>query len=863
MKLNNLMLVCSLLSTGASALELCRVGDEINVLDKESFNNLSKKNYRSFSDEIMPEDLFPKVPDHFSSLKPNLSEATHVYSDTSSLLETGPASSFAVETEEASRLLSTIGRSASEAGSAALESLGPIGEAAAVGLWARDVADTFEDESRTSYDRFATVMGLVDWFGVLKLPERAVDRYIISNRWDSMASGNHYSFTIHDDIVTQQDLRDKKHWAELASNQHRTLESIVKSYASDVALKYQLHYQETVKAQALLANELISAVDQELEKTLHFQLGINKEGSRLFSSDIASTCRTETDALFALYPNQQENNNRPPSVPSARVANRTLAALQHCQQYILDQAVTKLDEIRNGQLNGLNHLALTQLYTRTLNAKKKIAETADNHVRITSMKLQNSMKNDGLALINRLFDSGSVEKANAFFKEQASRYAVDEMARSLLYRPATSRELSSKVLVLKETYKYCSSVGVLAGDPNFRGCLKYTWEPAETRRFDSSQDDVTSQIKMPLRETYYEVFATTLNLLIKEGWNSEVEEQWLEQQILDYSEQQNQMVQSRENKAEIYRWLFDSRAQLGSECIGERECSGWSSSYLAKENLSRTSSLAHIARWLADYSGRGAYIHRKRLEKLDELIKPALESDWKATQGSQFYSYAYPSSFDMEKYAPLIASALKSSTLDVTNLSGNALPLAKGIVKSRLIEAVELGEQNGSDWLLSQVGDFQRYAAIVHSQHTSVGRHAPEMEETPVLFSEMLPAYILRYLVSDLIPDSYDARLVNSINALYDPSSELGQKITQLVDVNQTLNDRSNRTCDINFMPLKETLLAISGDESLYWLSPISSWLDNLTRQQLTSQAVIGWGSRKQTEFGIECGISPNSLSYQ
>ncbi len=93
----------------------------------------------------------------------------------------------------------------------------------------------------------------------------------------------HYSFTIHDDIVTQQDLRDKKHWAELASNQHKTLESIIKSYASDVALKYQLHYQETVKAQALLANELLSAVDQELEKTLHFQLGINKEGSRLFN----------------------------------------------------------------------------------------------------------------------------------------------------------------------------------------------------------------------------------------------------------------------------------------------------------------------------------------------------------------------------------------------------------------------------------------------------------------------------------------------------------------------------------------------------------------------------------------------------
>ncbi|MBD1569773.1 hypothetical protein [Aliivibrio sp. S10_S31] len=863
MKLNNLMLVCSLLSTGTSALELCRIGEEINVLDKESFNNLSEKNYRSFSDEIMPEDLFPAVPEHLSSLKPNLHEATYVYNDTSSLLETGPASSFAIETEEASRLLSTIGRSASEAGSVALEALGPIGEAAAVGLWARDVADTFEDESRTSYDRFATVVELVDWFGVLKLPEHAVDRYIISNRWDSMASGNHYSFSIHDDIVTQQDLRDKKHWAELASNQHKTLESIVKNYASDIALKYQLHYQETVKAQALLANELMSAVDQELEKTLHFQLGINKEEVQLFSSDIESACRTETDALFALYPNLQENNNRPSSVPSTSVANRTLAALLHCQQYILDQAITKLNEIRNGQLNSLNHPALTQLYTRTLNAKKKIAETADNHVRITSMKLQSSMRSDGLALINRLFDSGTVEKANAFFKDQASRYAVDEMARSLLYRPATSRELSSKVIILEPSYRYCSSFGILAGDPNFRGCLKYTRVPAETRRFDPSKDEIINQITVPLRETYYDIFNIALNTLIQDGWNAETEEQWLEQQILDYSEHKKNIVQNRENKAEIYRWLFDSRAQLGNDCIGRQVCAGWSSSYLMKANLSRTSSLADIARWLANYSGRGYYVHRKRLEKLDELIKPALESEWKATQGSQFYSYAYPSSFDMEKYAPLIASALEGSTLDVTNLSGNTLSLAKGIVKSHLIEAVELGEQNGADWLLSQVGDFQRYTAIVHSQHTSLGRHSPEMETTPVLFSEMLPAYILRYLVSDLIPDSYDARLINSINSLYNPSSELGQNITQLVNVNQTFNDPSNQTCDIDFMPLKEALLAVSSNESLYWLSPISNWLDNLTRQQLMSQAVIGWGARKQIEFEIECDISPNSLSYQ
>ncbi|MBU2898999.1 hypothetical protein [Vibrio hepatarius] len=858
MKLRHLILFFAILSTNVLAAGFCTIGDEFTILDKEAFNRLSEKNYASFSEGITPEELFPTAPNHFSAESTNLSETKYVYNETSTLLEAGPESSVALEAEEASRLLSSIGRTASEVGGAALEVLGPIGGAVAVGFWARDVAQAFEDESRTSYDRFATVMELVDWFGVLKLPQRSIDRHILINRWNNMAAGDHYSFTIHDDIVTRQDLRDKRHWASLAANQHKTIEAIVKSYASDVALKYQAYYQESVRAQTVLSNQLITTVDKELNKTLFFQLDINKDRNRLFSSDIRSVCQPEVDAVYALY-SQQRSNSLTSASPSTRAAVNALSALQHCQNSVLEQMITKLDQLRSNNLSGLDRNSLTQLYVRTLNAKKKIAETADNHVRIISTKLQSLMRGEGLQLIDKLFDSGVIANTNDFFKEQASRYAVDEMARSLLYRPATARELSSKVLVLQASYQSCSRLGILGGDPNFRGCVEYTRVPAETRRFEPSQDEVVREIKVPVREHYYSIFNETLNTLIQNGWNPETEEQWLEQQILSYSEHQRNIKQNVTTKAQVYRWLFDSRQQLGSDCIGEQSCAGWSASYLAKENLSRTSSLDDIARWLASYSGRGQYVHRKRVEQLDELIEPALESEWKATQGRQFYSYVYPNSFDIEKYAPFIASALQNSTLDVANLSGNALPLAKGIVKSHMAEALELSKQNGANWLHSQLGDFQRYMAIVHSQRTSVGRHVSEMQDNaPVLFSEILPAHILRYLISDLIPDSYDARLLSSIDALYNPSSELGQKITTLVSMSRMFNEVSNSGCESNFIAWKEALLAISKDPSLHWLSPISTWLNNVTYQQLTNQAIVEWGIMKQNELGQ--GIHYNML---
>lgn len=93
-------------------------------------------------------------------------------------------------------------------------------------------------------NRFATVMSLIDWFGFLKLSEREINRKILTARWNRVAAADIYSFTVHEDIVTQQDKKDKQYWADLASGQQHMLEALAKGYASDVALIYQQHYQK-------------------------------------------------------------------------------------------------------------------------------------------------------------------------------------------------------------------------------------------------------------------------------------------------------------------------------------------------------------------------------------------------------------------------------------------------------------------------------------------------------------------------------------------------------------------------------------------------------------------------------------------
>ncbi|KPL98638.1 hypothetical protein [Vibrio splendidus] len=865
MKLKRLALISAMISSSAGAFEICKIGDEYNVLDSESFHQIRKKNYDAFSDGITPENLFPSSPEHIVDLKPSLSEASDIFPETATLLETGPASAVTLAPEEAARLMDTLGRSTTGLAQGALEALGPIGDAVAVGLWANEVATSFQDESRTSYDRFATVMGLVDWFGVLKLPAREIDRQILSSRWDRIAAGDHYSYRVHDDLITEQDLRDKNHWAELASKQQPMLNAIAQGFATDLALKYQQHYQEVVQAQTIMAEELITGVEHELRKTLFSELAVDHQGSRLFASDIALSCNEEAQALAELYPQQdvEENNNRPPAVPSKRQANRALAKLQHCQQQLLDEAITKLDALRTGQTPGLDQAAVEQLYTQTLAAKTRIIETADNHVNLLKSKLQKEMFTQGEIAVEQLFSSGSVDTMHNFLKAQAERNAIDEMTRSILGRPASTQEIRNKEIVLQSGYRKCVRIGILGGDPNFRGCVEYAWIPAETRPFNPSEDTVIAQIYPPNKEAVKRVLFDSLSNLIDHGWNAEAEERWLEQQLLDFSAQQRLKQQAEFDKQQVYHWLLDSSAMLEGECGGGSACAGWSLSYLQKENLSRQASLHYINNWHANYSGKGAYVHSKRYQKLGGLITAALESEWQAKRAVEFYSFTYPGSIDLQKSAPLIYSALKSSSLDLAHLEGNTLQLAKGIVKTRLAEAISVSDSNGVEWLHSQVGQFQRYTSIIHSQHISTGHYASGEGEVTALFSEMLPAHLMRYLISDIIPDSYDARIERSIEALFNPASELNQKLDSLSRTNESFTNKPGRSCLIYYPHLKSALLSVAEEENLYWLSPISEWYDAVTRQQLNTFRALQSAVINQNTFGIPCDLSPNSYQYQ
>ncbi|WP_404971753.1 hypothetical protein ACI3L8_00565 [Vibrio campbellii] len=879
MKLRKLVLACAIASPCVSAFEVCNIGDEYNVLDRESFHDIRKSNYRNFSEDLTPEDLFLSAPEHHADARPSLAEADEVFPETASLLEVGPANVAVLESEEAASLLATIGHSTAGFAKGALEALGPVGDTIAVGLWANDVAQAFEDETKTSYDRFATVMSLIDWFGVLKLPEREIDRKILTARWNRVAAGDHYSFTVHDDIVTQQDKKDKQHWADLASGQQRMLEALAKGYASDVALKYQQHYQEALKAQAVLAETLINSVETEVQKAIFNKLALEGANAKLFASDLASTCRTEIDALLALYPEQEENNNRPMYVPSKREANRALARLQHCQQDHLDLAVAVLDELRNGEVEGLDRQSLHQLYRQVLNSKIKIVETANAQLDVLRAKLKEEMYAEGMNAIDRLFDSEAVAKAHRYFKDQADYLAIDEMSRSIFGRPATATERRQKYFVIQEGYEKCTRIGILGGDPNFRGCTEYTWIPAEKEHYDSAKDEVISQMVMPNRDAIKRVFTQSMDELINEGWSSQHEEAWLEQQILSFSDKQRIIRTAEADKARVMRWMFDSSAALEAECGGGNACAAWSPSYLAKENLSRESSLHHIADWHERNKDSGYYVHSKRLAKLEGFINSALESEWQATHVNGFYSYLYPGSFDLDKHAPLIASALKASNLNTSNLAA-ALPLAKSVVKNRILEAMSVADSNGEEWLAAQLGDFQRYIGIIHAQNISTGHYASGEMGTTALLSEPLPAHLLRYMTLDVyynIDDSesayyypanngedmsYDARLHASIDDLFNANSELGRKLDLLVQVNDNFTNLPGRTCMIMYPQLRDALFKISGDESMYWLTPLSDWFDSVTRQQLELFSAIRFGVIKQNELNISCDLSPNNPRY-
>lgn len=111
-------------------------------MDRESSHDIRKSNYRNFSEDLTPEDLFLCAPEHDADARPSLAEADKVFPETASLLEVGPANVSVLESEEAASLLTTIGYSTVGFAKSALEALGPVGDTIGVGLLANDEDET-------------------------------------------------------------------------------------------------------------------------------------------------------------------------------------------------------------------------------------------------------------------------------------------------------------------------------------------------------------------------------------------------------------------------------------------------------------------------------------------------------------------------------------------------------------------------------------------------------------------------------------------------------------------------------------------------------------------------------------------------
>ncbi|WP_234911287.1 hypothetical protein, partial [Vibrio anguillarum] len=71
--------------------------------------------------------------------------------------------------------------------------------------------------------------------------------------------------------------------------------------------------------------------------------------------------------------------------------------------------------------------------------------------------------------------------------------------------------------------------------------------------------------------------------LISIGWDANQEEQWFEQQITHYSQQQAAKNNAKKDRALVHKWLFGSDAQIKDEC--PHNCEGWNAGYLERQNI--------------------------------------------------------------------------------------------------------------------------------------------------------------------------------------------------------------------------------------------------------------------------------------
>lgn len=729
------------------ASELCRVDDEVTLLDNSDYRALQQENYASYSRDLVSGEELLSSPGMELSLKGKLPNDLDLFAETSGKLATGPTSALTLTETESTDMLLAIGRPAEEITAGSLEALGPVGDALAVGLWAMDVANTFEDESQTAYDRFASVLSIVDVFGALRIPQRAIDRQIIANRWDSIASGDHYSYTIHQDLATEQDQLDKELWGSYAEGYHQFLKRITLDYMTDVAMKYQLHYQELVHGQTQLAQELINGIDQALYASLMSLLAPDTHNGRVLLSEMRDHCQTENATLFTLLTPDTavSNNSSSQSSVSEKDINLAYGRLQVCQTELLGHITSRLKAFTQGELSGFAQEHIRQVLTHTLAAKKKIVTTTLATLEQNKDRIIHEMREEGHGAINRLFDSNSVPQVYQFIKAQARRAAIDEIVRSELYRPATAAELASGTIILQEADETCSSIGLLG--------VSCTTTPAETRQFHDEQDEVVRAIVPRDRAQYLTMFDDHLDRLIKNGGFAEYHEDWLSNIIADYQRERHDLEKARHLKNEVQRWLF---GDVSGDCTGD--CARWHNSYLIKFGVHPNASLHTINKWLAAEYPRGG--GRVRVGKLKQLVPQAIAAEWNAKGWQEYRYFAHPRSVDLRTQSPKVYKALEFATQHGSITSDQLVYAAKGV----LTGAYQAAHEQAPGWLERQFGDLYRYIAIARLQRKTTGHSG--LDSTTHLFSETLPAHLVRFA-----SDAPEKNLTTALNSWLQPAN--------------------------------------------------------------------------------------------
>ncbi|WP_210457325.1 hypothetical protein [Vibrio crassostreae] len=729
------------------ASELCRVDDEVRLLDNSDYRTLQQENYASYSRDLVSGEELLSSPGMELSLKGKLPSELDLFVETSGKLTTGPASALTLTETESTNILRAIGRPAEEIAAGSLEALGPVGDALAVGLWAMDVANTFEDESQTAYDRFVSVLSIVDVFGILRIPQQAIDRQIIANRWDSIASGDHYSYTIHQDLATEQDQLDKERWGSYAEGYHQFLERTTLDYMTDVAMKYQLHYQELVHGQTQLAQELINGIDQALYASLMSHLAPETHNGRVLLSEMRSHCQAENAALFALLTPDTavSNNNRPSgSSVSERDINRAYGRLQVCQTELLGYITSQLKAFTQGDLSGFDQEHTRQVLTRTLAAKKKIVTTTLATLKQNKDRIIHEMLEEGHRAINRLFDLNSVPQVYQFIKTQARRAAIDEIVRSELGRPATAAELASGTIILKETYETCTVNGTWGVD-----C---TTTPAVIRQFNDQQDEVVRAIVPRDRAHYLAMFDDHLDRLIRLGWNSDHHENWLSDVVVvDYQRERHDLTKARNLKSEVQRWLFGDVSGICS-----KDCLSWSPGYLNSVGVNQNSSLHTINLWLANAPTSPT---RTRLSKLKQLVPQAIAAEWNAKGWQEYRYFAHPYSVDLRTQAPKVYQTLEFAIQHGSTTTEQLVYAAKRAMTG----AYQTAHTLEPGWLEREFGDLHRYIAIARLQRKTTGHSG---QSSTHLFSETLPGHLVRFA-----SDTPVQNLTTALNSWLQPAN--------------------------------------------------------------------------------------------